>query len=163
MVTPRVQVKELRRTYGFDEVAIVPGDVTTNPEHVVTELTIGPYRFSIPVLASAMDAVVDPAFAGHMTRAGGLAVLNLEGVQCRYERPAEVLERVTSTPQKDVTALLQELYAVPIREDLVGRRVSEIKEAGAVCAVSMIPASTKRLAPPAVEAGGELTLHGVFR
>ena len=88
MVLPGVRVKELRRTYGFEEVAIVPGDVTTNPELSVTQLVIGPYQFSIPIIASAMDAIVNPAFAGLMANAGGLGVMNLEGLYCRYEDPA---------------------------------------------------------------------------
>ena len=87
MVLPRVQVRELRRTYGFEEVAIVPGDVTTNPELSDPTLRIGPYDFSIPILASAMDAIVSPEFAGLMAKAGGLGVMNLEGVFSRYEDP----------------------------------------------------------------------------
>ena len=156
MVMPRVQVKELRRTYGFDEVAIVPGDVTTNPEQSVTDLAIGPLQLSIPVLASAMDAVVDPAFAAQLGRVGGLAVMNLEGVQTRYEDPAEVLGRIAAAPTDGGNTLLQQLYAAPVREDLVERRVSEIKGSGVTCAVSMTPASAKRLSPLAVAAGADL-------
>ncbi|MXW29817.1 MAG: GuaB3 family IMP dehydrogenase-related protein, partial [Chloroflexi bacterium] len=87
MVLPAVRIKELRRTYGFEEVAIVPGDVTTNPELSVTQLAIGPYRFSIPIIASAMDAIVNPSFAGLMAKAGGFGVMNLEGLYCRYDAP----------------------------------------------------------------------------
>ncbi len=155
MVMPHVQVKELRRTYGFDEVAIAPGDVTTNPEQSDIRLAIGPYEFSIPVLASAMDAVVDPGFAGHMSRAGGLGVMNLEGVQTRYEDPTEVLERIT-TPQDGITTLLQQLYSPPVQEELVARRVAEIKAVAAVCAVSVTPANAKRLGLVAVEAGADI-------
>ena len=91
MVLPRVQVKELRRTYGFEEVAIVPGDITTNPELSAPTFEIGPYQFTIPIIASAMDAIVSPAFAGLMAKAGGLAVMNLEGVYGRYEDPQAVI------------------------------------------------------------------------
>ena len=93
MVMPHVQVKELRRAYGFDEVAIAPGDVTTNPEQSDIRLAIGPYEFSIPVLASAMDAVVDPSFAGHMARAGGLAVMNLEAFRPGTKTPLKCWSR----------------------------------------------------------------------
>ncbi|MCI0778702.1 MAG: IMP dehydrogenase, partial [Chloroflexi bacterium] len=78
MVLPRVRTIELRRTYGFEEVAIVPGDVTTNPELSAPVLKIGPFQFTVPILASAMDAIVDPNFAGLMGKAGGLGVMNLE-------------------------------------------------------------------------------------
>jgi IMP dehydrogenase len=156
MVMPHVRVKELRRTYGFDEVAISPGDVTTNPEQSDIRLNVGPYEFGIPVLASAMDAVVDPDFAGHLSQAGGLAVMNLEGVYARYEDPADVLEQIIASPQDGVTPLLQRLYTPPVREDLIARRVSEIKATGAVCAVSVTPPNTKRLGSVAVEAGADI-------
>ena len=150
------QVKELRRAYGFDEVAIVPGDVTINPEQASTELAIGRHVFSVPVLAAAMDAVVNPWFATHMSRLGGLAVMNLEGMQTRYEDPDTVLEEIISAPQEATTELLQKLYSAPLQDRLIGQRVQEIKDAGAVCAVSVTPANTKRLAPFAVEAGADI-------
>jgi IMP dehydrogenase len=156
MVLQRVQAKELRRTYGFEEVAIVPGDVTTNPELSVTDLNIGPYQFSIPILASAMDAIVDPAFAGHMAKAGGLGVMNLEGVYSRYDDPYEPLKEIAAAPKEKVTEVMQKVYTAPLRDELVGKRVQEIKATGAVCAVSVTPASTKRLAPLAVEAGADI-------
>ena len=107
MVLPRVQVKELRRTYGFEEVAIVPGDVTTNPEMSVPSFEIGPYQFSIPIMASAMDAIVSPAFAGLMAKAGGIGVMNLEGVYGRYEDPQAAIEEVRAAPRESVTEVLQ--------------------------------------------------------
>ena len=152
------QFKELRRAYGFDEVAIAPGDVTVNPEQASTALTIEHLSFAIPILAAAMDAVVNPAFAGHMTKAGGLAVMNLEGVQTRYEDAEAVLEEVSSAPQDAATALLQKLYSAPIREELVGQRVHEVKSTGATAAISVTPINTKRLAPLAVEAGADLVV-----
>ena len=156
MVLPGVRVKELRRTYGFEEVAIVPGDVTTNPELSVTQLVIGPYRFSIPIIASAMDAIVNPAFAGLMANAGGLGVMNLEGLYCRYEDPADALQQIASAPKEGVTDVLQRVYTVEFNEDLVARRVQEIKAAGAVVAVSTTPQRAKRLAPLAIEAGADI-------
>ena len=156
MVLPGVRVKELRRTYGFEEVAIVPGDVTTNPELSVTQLVIGPYQFSIPIIASAMDAIVNPAFAGLMANAGGLGVMNLEGLYCRYEDPADALQQIASAPKEGVTDVLQRVYTVEFNEDLVARRVQEIKAAGAVVAVSTTPQRAKRLAPLAIEAGADI-------
>ena len=102
MVLPRVQVRELRRTYGFEEVAIVPGDVTTNPELSVPAFKIGPYQFSIPIMASAMDAIVSPAFAGLIAKAGGLAVMNLEGVYGRYDDPQAAIEEVPHHAEPEI-------------------------------------------------------------
>ena len=156
MVMPTIFVKELRRTYGFEEVSIVPGDVTTNPELSTTDFTVGGYRFSIPILASAMDAIVSPAFAGLIARAGGLAVMNLEGVYCRYDDPQDAIDEVSQAPAASVTEVLQRVYSAPLREELVARRVGETIAAGAVCAVSFTPQNAKRLAPAAVEAGAQI-------
>jgi IMP dehydrogenase len=156
MVLPRVQVRELRRTYGFEEVAIVPGDITTNPELSVTNFTLGPYQFTIPILASAMDAIVSPAFAGLMAKAGGLGVMNLEGVYGRYEDPYAALRRVYEASRENVTEVLQDVYSVPLQDNLVAQRVREIRDTGAVCAVSVTPQNAKRLAPLAVEAGAQI-------
>ena len=151
-----VRRKELRRCYGFDEVAIVPGEVTLNPDQTNIDLKLGELKFDIPVLAAAMDGVVDPAFAIHFSKLGGLAVLNLEGVQTRYTDPASVLAQIASAPLGDVTRLLQQVYSEPIKENLVGECIQKIKRAGARCAVSITPANTKRLAPLAVEAGTDV-------
>lgn len=154
MSVPRL--KELRRAYGFDEVAIAPGSVTINPELTNTDFAIDGFTLGTPVLASAMDAVVSPRFAGRMSELGGLGVMNLEGVQARYENPDEILETIVSTPQEEVTSLLQRLYSAPIKDDLIGRRVEETKKSGARCAVSVTPAGTKKLAPVAAEAGADV-------
>jgi len=150
------QFKQLRRAYGFDEVALVPGDVTINPDQTDTSFRIENHTFSIPILASAMDAVVDVDFAVLMSQMGGLAVLHLEGVQTRYDDPAEVLAEIARAPGSEVTALLQKIYSAPIREDLIGERVQEIKKGGGICAASLVPANTKRFAPLVVEAGGDI-------
>ena len=150
------QFKQLRRAYGFDEVALVPGDVTINPDQTDTNFRIENHTFSIPILASAMDAVVDVDFAVLMSQMGGLAVLHLEGVQTRYDDPAEVLAAIARAPGSEVTALLQKIYSAPIREDLIGERVQEIKKGGGICAASLVPANTKRFAPLVVEAGGDI-------
>ena len=150
---PHPKFKEMERAYGFDEVALVPGDVTINPDQVNTDFVVGNHTFSIPILASAMDAIVDPAFAIELSKLGGLAVLNLEGIHTRYERPSEVLDQIAGAPEREVTSLLQRIYSEPIKEKLIGQRISVIKQAGAICAVSMTPANTKRLAPIAKDAG----------
>ncbi len=150
------QFKQLRRAYGFDEVAIVPGDVTINPELVELGLDIGPHRFSIPFVASAMDAVVDPNFAIEMHRAGGLAVLNLEGVWTRYDAPGTILQEVAAASRDEATAILQNAYQAPIRDDLIARRIREIKAGGAVAAVSTTPMNTKKMAGLVQESGADI-------
>ena len=154
MATP--QFKELRRAYGFDEVAIVPGEVTINPDQTDIDLKIGDITFPIPIMASAMDAVSDVNFAILMSKLGGLAVLHLEGVQTRYEKPEEVLSEITRASDAEITPLLQKVYSQPIKENLIGERIRAIKKAGAVCAVSATPANTKRLSPIANEAGADI-------
>lgn len=146
----------LRYAYGFDEIAIAPGDVTLNPDQTDVSFQIEEFSFAIPVLASAMDGVVDVPFAIELSRLGGLAVLNLEGIQTRYENPDEVLEEIAAAPDEEVTELLQRRYSEPIKENLVGKRVKAIKEGGAICAVAVTPANTKRLAPLAAEAGMDI-------
>lgn len=148
--------KELERAYSFDEVALVPGDITINPDQTNIDFSIGNFTFSIPVLAAAMDAVVDPNFAILLHKLGGLAVLNLDGIQTRYEKPEEMLIQIVQAPADKVTSLLQKIYSEPIKEKLIGERIQTIKRAGAICAVSLIPATTKRLAPIAKEAGADI-------
>ena len=150
---PTPQFKELRHTYGFDEVALVPGDATVNPDQVNTDFKIGHFTFPVPILASAMDAVVDPKIAVAMHKLGGLAVLNLEGVQTRYEDAAAILEEIASMPPDKVTPFMQKVYSEPIKENLIGKRIKEIKKAKAVCAASVTPANTKKFAPLCAEAG----------
>ena len=136
--------------------AIVPGDITTNPELSVTILEIGPFQFTTPVIASAMDAIVDANFAGLMAKAGGLGVMNLEGVYSRYDDPSEALKAITSAPRESVTEVMQSVYSQPLRDELVAQRVADIKATGAVAAVSVTPQNAKRLAQVAVEAGADI-------
>ncbi len=150
------QFKEMRRSYGFDEVAIVPGDVTFNPEQVNIDFALGNFTFSMPILASAMDAVVDTRFAILFNKLGGLAVLNLEGVQTRYENADEILAEIASAPDDKITPFLQKVYSKPIKENLIGERIRQIKSAGAICAVSVTPQNTKRFAPITAEAGVDI-------
>jgi IMP dehydrogenase len=149
-------VKTMRRAYGFDEVAIVPGDYTVNPELTEVSFSLGGFVFPIPVLAAAMDAVVSPDFAISFGRFGGLAVLNLEGVQTRYEDPAPVLAQIVAAGRDEATPLLQKFYSEPIKPHLIGERVREVKSRGGVCVVSCTPANAKQFAPLAVEAGADI-------
>jgi len=148
--------KELERSYGFDEVAIVPGEVTINPEMTSTKMNLGAHSFEAPFIASAMDGAVSPRFAMMMHEMGGLGVLNAEGLYSRYEDPYSVLEEIISMPQAEATQYLQQVYSEPIKDHLIGARVQEIKQSGAVCAVSFTPQNTKRLSPMAVEAGADI-------
>lgn len=148
--------RELRRAYGFDEVAIVPGDITVNPDQTDIDFKIGEFTFALPVFAAAMDAVVDPAFAILFNKLGGMPVLNLEGIQTKYDNPVEALEEITQTPPTQATPLLQKIYSQPIKENLVGERVRAIKRGGARCIVSVTPANAKKLAPLAIEAGADI-------
>ncbi|MCH7578979.1 MAG: GuaB3 family IMP dehydrogenase-related protein [Chloroflexi bacterium] len=150
------QAKQMRRAYGFDEVAIVPGDATINPAMTEVSFRIGQLEFELPIMAAAMDAVVDPKFAARFSKMGGLAVLNLEGVQTRYDNPDDVLEEIAAAASAEATTLLQKAYATPIKEELIGQRIQEIKAAGGVCAVSATPANTKKFAPLAREAGTDV-------
>jgi IMP dehydrogenase len=154
MIVPRL--KELRPAYGFDDVAIVPGEATVNPELSDASFALDRFRFAMPVLAADLDAVVDPRFAVKFHQMGGLALLNLEGLQTRYSDPDAALAEILSASDEDATAVIQKVYSQAIRPELIGERIGEIKAAGAVCAVSATPASTKRLAPVAVEAGADI-------
>jgi IMP dehydrogenase len=149
-------LRELRRTYGFDEVAIAPGTVTVNPEMTDTSFKLGDVSINIPILGSAMDAVSNPYFIGKMHEQGALSVMNLEGVQTRYEDPEGVLAEIANTPNDMVTAVMQKVYSSPIKEALVGKRVEQIKATGSKCSVSVTPAFTKAYAPQAVEAGADM-------
>ena len=148
--------KVLENAYGFDDVAIVPGAVTTNPELVTPEFALGERTYSIPIWASAMDAVVDPRFAATYSKLGGIAVLNLDGLQTRYDDPDEILDQIAAATLPQSTEIIQRVYQQPVRDDLVARRVQEIKDAGGVPVVSSTPQNTKRLAPIAIEAGAEV-------
>lgn len=150
------QPKQLRHSYGFDEVAIVPGNSTINPEQTNVDFTIGDHKFAMPIIAAAMDAVTDVNFAIAMSKLGGLAVLNLEGIQSKYDNPDEVLAEIAKASDEEITSLLQKIYSQPVKENLISQRVQAIKETGAVCAVSLTPANTKRFAPIISEAGADI-------
>jgi len=153
--------RKARVTYGFDEIALVPGQVTINPNEVDITFEIprqagDPLKLGIPILASAMDGVVDVRFAIEMGKLGGLAVLNLEGVQTRYKNPEEVLLKVLEAEKDHVTALLQKIYQEPVQEDLIAARIKQIKDAGVLAAVSSIPQKAERYGQIAQEAGADV-------
>ncbi len=145
-----------RRCYGFDEVALVPGDVTINPEEVDVSFNLAGIKFKIPFIASAMDGVVDVKFAVEMSRLGGLAVLNLDGVQTRYEKVDEVLNKIAEATPEQATELVQSIYREPIKEKLIAHRIKEIKSKGGIAAVSCIPQNAERFGPIAEEAGADI-------
>ncbi len=147
------QDRRARRCYGFDEIALVPGKVTVNPEEVDTSWEFGGRRFPVPILAAAMDGVVDVNFAVEMSRLGGIAVLNLDGIQTRYENPDEVLEEIAKANPQEATNLIQKVYTASIKEKLISKRVEEIKEKGGFACVSCIPQNAQKFAPIAEEAG----------
>jgi IMP dehydrogenase len=145
--------KKGRRAYGFDDIAIVPSRRTRDPDEVDITWKLGPYRFELPLLASAMDGVVSPHTAGIVGRLGGLAVLNLEGVFTRYEDAEAQLERIAQLPKDEATAEMQRIYSEPIKDELITQRIREIKDMGVVCAASLTPQRVRTHYEAAMEAG----------
>ena len=147
--------RKARNAYGFDDIALVPGTVTVNPNEVDVAWELCGRRIELPIVAAAMDGVSDPRFAIAMGRFGAMAVLNLEGIQTRYEHPDEVIERIISSSAEEGTRIIQSIYGEPIKEELVHRRVSEIKKGGGLVVVSSIPQRAARFAKLAEEAGAD--------
>jgi IMP dehydrogenase len=145
--------KKGRRAYGFDDIAIVPSRRTRDPDDIDITWTLGPYRFELPLLASAMDGVVSPKTAVIVGKLGGLAVMNLEGIWTRYEDPEAELERIAHQPKEMATEEMQRIYSQPIREDLVAQRIREIKDQGVVAAASLTPQRVRSHYETALEAG----------
>jgi IMP dehydrogenase len=145
--------KKARRAYGFDDIAIVPSRRTRDPDDIDIAWTLGPYRFELPLLAAALDGVVSPDTAGTIGKLGGLAVLNLEGIQCRYEDADTQLERIASLPRELATRELQEIYAEPVKRELIAQRIQEIKAHGVVAAASLTPQKVRRYYEIALDAG----------
>jgi IMP dehydrogenase len=145
--------KTARRAYGLDEIAIVPSRRTRDPEDIDISWSLGNLHLDLPCLASALDAAVDSVTAGIIGSLGGLAVLNLEGVQTRYEDPGPVFEEIASLPETKATRVMQEIYAEPIKEELIFRRVQEIKDKGVIAAASLTPQRVERYYRAAIEAG----------
>jgi IMP dehydrogenase len=154
--------RKARVTYGFDEIALVPGEVTINPNEVDTTFQIPcpgdrePLKLKIPIIASAMDGVTNVRFCIEMAKLGGLGVVNLEGVQTRYDDPEDVLAQIAKADKNSVTELIQKLYLPPIKEELISKRVQELRKGGGIVAVSSIPQKAERFAAIAQEAGADL-------
>jgi IMP dehydrogenase len=148
--------KKARRCYGFDEIALVPGAKTINPNEVDTSWSIAGRKFKVPILAAAMDGVVDVRFAVAMGKLGGIAVLNLDGVQTRYDSPGEVLDKIAKASPHKATELVQSIYVKPIKEKLISKRIQEIKKNRVAVAVSCIPANAERFGKIAQEAGVDI-------
>src|SRR5215213_7704626 len=145
--------KKGRRAYGFDDIAIVPWRRTRDPDDIDITCTLGPYRFELPLVASAMDGVVSPDTAVLVNELGGLGVLNLEGIWSRFEDAEERLEQIAAAPKHVATRLMQEIYAEPVKSELIGRRVAEIKARGAVVCASLTPQKVREHYEVALEAG----------
>jgi IMP dehydrogenase len=154
----RSKVDTIRPTYGFDDVSLAPGTDTIEPTDVELGQTFCGIDLAIPILASAMDAVADPRMAGELARLGGLAILNLEGVQARFDQPDAVLERIAAAPDDEVHDILAEVYQQPIREDLIAARIEAIHAAGSKAAVAATPGAARRFGPFAAEHGADLFL-----
>ena len=139
--------KVARRSYGFDEVAIVPSRRTRDPDDVDISWEVDAFRFPLPVMASAMDGVVSPATAVEIGRLGGLACLNLEGLWTRYEDPEHVFEEIASLPAEKATRRMQELYDEPVKPELIGQRIREIKAGGVTACASLTTSPVSSAGP----------------
>jgi IMP dehydrogenase len=154
--------RKARVTYGFDEIALVPGEVTINPNEVDTSFEIPrpggrePLKLKIPIIASAMDGVTNVRFCIEMAKLGGLGVVNLEGVQTRYDDPEDALAQIAKADKSTVTEQIQKLYTQPIKEELIAKRVEELRKGGGIVAVSSIPQKAERYASIAQEAGADV-------
>ncbi len=150
--------KELKPAYGFDDVAIAPGDITINPEMADLTTNFDGVRLDVPFIASAMDAVVDPKFAIDMTEAGGMAVMNMDGLHTRYEDTNEIYEEIAAAAREDATEIMQKIYSAPQKPELIAKKVEQVKKGGGKAVVSFVPQTAKRMAPLAVEAGADIVV-----
>lgn len=158
-IAPDATSTRLRRAYGFEEVALVPGAITVDPAEIDMTTEIGGRRLEIPFIAAAMDAVADPDFAARMSRHGGLAFINLEGLYTRYEDAGPIIERVTrAATGQEAAELLAAAYAAPVRDELITALITRIVAQGGVAAVATTPAAAWHHAEIAAEAGAELFL-----
>lgn len=148
--------RRARRCYGFDEIALVPGMQTCNQNEVDTTFTLADIKFKVPILAAAMDGVVDVKFAVRMSELGGLSVLNLDGIQTRYDNPDEVLDKIAKASPQKATELVQAVYTKPVKESLITKRIYEIKQKKAIACVSCIPANALRFGKIAQDAGCDI-------
>ena len=148
--------KTVRRAYGIDEIALVPGGRTVDPEVTDTSWSLGGVQREIPIIASAMDGVVDVEMAVRLSELGALGVLNLEGVQTRYEDPNTVLNKIAAVGKDEFVPLMQEIYSQPVQEQLIRQRIKDIKAKGGIAAVSGTPVAALRFGKAIAEAGADL-------
>ncbi|XHX81306.1 MAG: GuaB3 family IMP dehydrogenase-related protein [Stenomitos frigidus ULC029] len=148
--------KTARRAYGIDEIALVPGQRTLDPKLADTRWQLGGIEREIPIIASAMDGVVDVGMAVRLSELGALGVLNLEGIQTRYADPNPILDRIASVGKSEFVTLMQELYAEPIKPELIEQRIHEIKQQGGVAAVSATPIGATKYGAAVAKAGADL-------
>lgn len=148
--------RKARRSYGFDEVALVPGSLTINPNDVDTSCKIGGIKFQAPIIASSMDGVVDVNFAIAMGKLGGAAVLHLEGIATRYEDPSKALNKIIKCDARESTKAIQDVYSKPIKKDLITKRIKEIKKAKVPAIVSCNPQVAREFGPTAEKAGCDI-------
>lgn len=148
--------KTARRAYGIDEIALVPGGRTLDPSLADTRWQIGGIEREIPIIASAMDGVVDVEMAVHLSQLGAIGVLNLEGIQTRYADPEPILDRIASVGKTEFVGLMQELYAEPIKPELIKQRIKDIKDKGGIAAVSLTPAGATKFGQTVAEAAADL-------
>jgi IMP dehydrogenase len=145
--------KKARRAYGFDDIAIVPSRHTRDAEDVDIAWRLGPHLLELPLLASAMDGVVSPATAIKLGQLGGLGVLNLEGIWTRYEDADAELARIATYEKAEATREMQKIYAEPVKPELIGRRIKQIKDAGVLAAASLTPQRVREYWQLALDAG----------
>jgi IMP dehydrogenase len=150
------RAKRSRRAYAFDDIAIVPSRRTRDPEEVSVAWQIDAYRFDIPVLAAPMDSVMSPDTAIAFGKAGGLGVLDLEGLWTRYDDPVPLLAEVASLQGHQATRRLQEIYTEPIKPELMVERVKQMRDSGITVAGAFSPQRTKEHAQSVIEAGLDL-------
>lgn len=148
--------KQARRAYGIDEIALAPGNRTLDPVLADTRVNLGGIEREIPIIASAMDSVVDVKMAVLLSELGSIGVLNLEGIQTRYEDPNPILDRIASVGKSEFVSLMQELYSEPIKPQLIRQRILEIKQQGGIAAVSLTPAGASQFGATVAEAGADL-------
>jgi IMP dehydrogenase len=148
--------KKARHTYGFDDVALVPSTLSVDPRDVDTSWQIGDFKFKIPIIAAALDAAVSPKVAAEMTRLGGFAVLNLDGLQTRYEDADAALQAIADAPAENIISFIQKMYTEPVKLELIAKRVREIKDLGGLAVAASTPVNAPAFAKVAVEAGADI-------
>ncbi len=148
--------RQARQTFGFDEISLAPGKITLDIELCDTSFILGKHKFEFPVIASAMDSVMSPASAIALSKLGGLGVLNMQGIYTRYENYENPLKEITEADNQALVPLMQKLYSEPVKEELIQKRIKEIKSAGAICAVSCTPNVANIYGPVAEKAGADI-------